>query len=652
MKTIQLLFARKSSLFRTALALPVALVLACAAHGATITVQSTADSGGTCPGSNCTLRQAMAVANSGDTINFSFSPSDPGCRGGGLVCTITLTTGEISLDNKSLTIQGPAASAVTVSGDNNSRIFHVGENSGGPGSTFTVSNLTLTHGNSATASDNHEGGAIKQTAYYNVILNNCVLTNNSAAGPGGAIANIFSGTQINNCVISNNQGSSGGGIYANSGLTITNSTISGNQTTDPTYGDGGGILSESTATISNSTISGNTCGAGGPGGIDANNGSSILTLTNSTVSGNQSNKGTGGINVGGSGALISGCTIANNTGTKTALSGGGNSPGGVYTGNTTNFPTIQNTIIAKNSTVSDPGSYSDVSGTFISNGYNFIGDADGSTSFNQSTDQTGTTSSPKDPLLGALQDNGGTTTLRDGTHLFTMALSSTSACVDKGNSFGLTTDERGYKRPVVVTSGTHPGDGADIGAYELQIPVTVSSVVSRKNPNGVSLDIPLSLTSTVIECRRGGGTQAYEVVFTFANALTDVPGVTVQGTYSSSVPSSPNPSTLVVDLTGVANEQDLTITLTNVTDSAGEESDSISVTMGVLIGAAIGRSPVSSADISFVKAHSGMAAQPGNIGSIRADVTADGVVNSADISLTKSQSGAGITTGTGAPVRR
>jgi len=68
--------------------------------------------------------------------------------------------------------------------------------------------------------------------------------------------------------------------------------------------------------------------------------------------------------------------------------------------------------------------------------------------------------------------------------------------------------------------------------------------------------------------------------------------------------------------------------------------------MGVLMGAGTGRTSVSSADISFVKAHSGIAAQPRNIGSIRADVTADGVVNSADISLTKSKSGTAITGGT------
>ena len=40
------------------------------AQAATLTVNSAADAGGTCPGATCTLRQAIAAAASGDTINF------------------------------------------------------------------------------------------------------------------------------------------------------------------------------------------------------------------------------------------------------------------------------------------------------------------------------------------------------------------------------------------------------------------------------------------------------------------------------------------------------------------------------------------------------------------------------------------------------
>ena len=50
----------------------------------------------------------------------------------------------------------------------------------------------------------------------------------------------------------------------------------------------------------------------------------------------------------------------------------------------------------------------DVLGPVISLGYNLIGQTDGSTGW-RSTDLTGTSAEPLDPLLGPLQDNGGPT---------------------------------------------------------------------------------------------------------------------------------------------------------------------------------------------------------------------------------------------------
>src|SRR5438045_8940169 len=40
---------------------------------ATITVKSSADSGGACPGTTCTLRQAITTAAAGDTIDFDMA---------------------------------------------------------------------------------------------------------------------------------------------------------------------------------------------------------------------------------------------------------------------------------------------------------------------------------------------------------------------------------------------------------------------------------------------------------------------------------------------------------------------------------------------------------------------------------------------------
>jgi len=72
------------------------LTLAAAAPANTITVNSSADAGGSCPGADCTLRQAIAAAASGDMIAFSLPRNS----------AMTITSGEL-LINKSLIISGP-----------------------------------------------------------------------------------------------------------------------------------------------------------------------------------------------------------------------------------------------------------------------------------------------------------------------------------------------------------------------------------------------------------------------------------------------------------------------------------------------------------------------------------------------------------------
>jgi hypothetical protein len=51
-----------------------------------------------------------------------------------------------------------------------------------------------------------------------------------------------------------------------------------------------------------------------------------------------------------------------------------------------------------------------------------------------------------------------------------MAIPLSSPALDQGVSGGLTTDQRGSKRPVLVAGVPRPegGDGSDIGAYEFQ----------------------------------------------------------------------------------------------------------------------------------------------------------------------------------------
>jgi CSLREA domain-containing protein len=106
-----------------------------AAQAATTTVNSAADGGGSCPGATCTLRQAIATAASGDTINFAAG-----------ITTINLTTGEL-LINKSLTISGPETNRLSVQrsaagGTPDFRIFNIPSAVGN----VTLSGLTIANG--------------------------------------------------------------------------------------------------------------------------------------------------------------------------------------------------------------------------------------------------------------------------------------------------------------------------------------------------------------------------------------------------------------------------------------------------------------------------------------------------------------------------
>jgi hypothetical protein len=99
------------------------------ASTACTTVTSTADDG-----SQGTLRYAIAQANVGtcDTIAFNMN-SYP--------ATITLLQGQLEI-NKNLTISGPGSAALTISGNNASRVFQIDS-----GANVNISGVTVTGAN-------------------------------------------------------------------------------------------------------------------------------------------------------------------------------------------------------------------------------------------------------------------------------------------------------------------------------------------------------------------------------------------------------------------------------------------------------------------------------------------------------------------------
>jgi hypothetical protein len=217
----------------------------------TLTVTSAADSGA---GS---LRAEIAAANPGDTINFSSSLNGQ---------TITLTSGELVL-NKSLTIQGPGASQLAISGGaplrgfnvHASRVFEVI----GSGTNVALSGLTITDGNGR----------------------------GFDSGVGGGILNIDGSTlTVSDCIVSNNRGlQQGGGGIANLGgtLDLVNTTLSGNMANDPNVGgDGGAVYNawRGQVSMTDCTLSNNS--AGGEGGAVWTDAGCSMSVNGCTLSGN------------------------------------------------------------------------------------------------------------------------------------------------------------------------------------------------------------------------------------------------------------------------------------------------------------------------------------------------------------------------------
>ena len=441
-------------------------------------VTNTADNGA---GS---LRYAVANTCPGGTISFSNTFYD------GTQRTITLTSGELA--PAGVTITGPGANLLTVSGNNTSRIFEIVN-----GETVSISGLTLSNGVAT------QGGAILNAG--TLTLAAVSLSNNTASGANGADGADGSTAQFGFFSFPPTSGASGGAaqggaIYNTGALTVSNSTLSSNAATGGRGGKGGngiagdgfftsssgganggngglaagaGIYSSGSVTIVNCTLSGNTAigGAGGTYGGPGNSG-----LSGGTGGPGGIGQG-GGLFVANGGTLISINTTVSNNSALGASGGGGDgsgangSPSSGQGGGVQNAGTAkpQNTIIAGNAVSGANAQGPDVFGAFTSQGFNLIGKSDNSTGFSNGTngDKVGSVASLLDPKLTSLASNGGPTQ--------TMALDVGSPAIDAGNntlavdanSQALTTDQRGSGFPRML-KGNAASAGAivDIGSYE------------------------------------------------------------------------------------------------------------------------------------------------------------------------------------------
>jgi len=254
-----------------------------------VTVLNTNDSG---PGS---LRDAIAIASSGDTIVFDRSLAGQ---------TITLTSGELAI-SKNLDIEGLGADNLTISGNNASRVFDI---SGGV--TVAIAGLTISCGLA------DHGGGILNEAGANLTLCQDAQSRNQAVGGlgGGAIFNdAGAGLSVTDCSLTNNQattgvnfdpttgGGGGGAIFNETGasLSLIDTELSGNQAiTTVGYDNFGGAIYNlgGTAMITGCTLAENqvlgggssTIVGGSAGGAVENGVNATLTVVESRFTNNQS----------------------------------------------------------------------------------------------------------------------------------------------------------------------------------------------------------------------------------------------------------------------------------------------------------------------------------------------------------------------------
>jgi hypothetical protein len=128
------------------------------------------------------------------------------------------------------------------------------------------------------------------------------------------------------------------------------------------------------------------------------------------------------------------------------------------------------------------------------------------------------------------------------------------------------------------------------------------------------------------------------LVFTFAHPLTSVDRASVTsgaGSVSNSTIDGIDARHYIVNLTGVANAQTVTVNLTNVSDAAGDFSHSVPISMGVLLGDVNASGRVDAADVSSVRQQT---LQDITNSNFRNDLNASGRIDAADVSIARQQS--------------
>jgi hypothetical protein len=171
------------------------------------------------------------------------------------------------------------------------------------------------------------------------------------------------------------------------------------------------------------------------------------------------------------------------------------------------------------------------------------------------------------------------------------------------------------------------------GLWEIALPLQFVQGASRITHGAAGT---FDILAPGVECRKTGG--EYSIVFKFTNPITNGAFTVTEGTANiDTVHFFQNEVT--VNLDGVADQQYVTLTGNNITDTNGNTIGPVEVRIGFLIGDVSGDGDVNAADIAMAKVQTGQ-----NVTSLnfRADVVPNGALNASDIAAVKAASGNGL----------
>ncbi|MEP6808794.1 MAG: choice-of-anchor Q domain-containing protein [Chthoniobacterales bacterium] len=658
------------------LALGLVLGVTSMASAATLTVTNTNDSGA---GS---LRAAISsAAASGDTIDFNLST---------LPATITLTSAELAI-TKSMTIRGPGADQLTISGNNARRVIRTTPAGAGGSGAVTVSGLTIANGaatangggievalgslalfqcvvaNNTAPANGSIGGGIMAAAGTRLSVIDSVVRNNSSTGLGGGIGTPSSGpgaeltlarsTVLNNattapnsagggifvsptssCTIastqitSNSTAIAGGGIYNLGSTSIQGGSVVSNQVTAASA-EGGGISSSGTLLLTDASISGNTVvGSSGIGGGLGNSGTA--TITRCTFSGNSATGRTTSQLQGGGGISNSGTLSLTNSTVSTNSITTANGGGGGILNTPSGVATLTACTIAFNSCVSSAGGgVASGSGGTVTCRNNIIAPNTAAAGPNIAADVLGTFTTQGFNLIGT---NGGT----NGFNNVAGDLVGGTGGAVINPLLDPLADNGGPTRTHALQTGS---PAIDVGSPGF-------GVVTDQRGSARFIDIP-SVAGLV-----GGNASDIGAVESAPLQLTTAASRKVHGAvgpFDVTLPLAGSPG--VEDRNGGGS---FTVAL-RFTNPLTAGTASVSAGMAIVDGVAfsgnemlINLSGVTNAQLITLTADNvadtnGAVVGPVSVtaGFLVGDTNGTGIVNSSDIALTKAQSGAAVTAG-------